>query len=236
MYYKDDQRCCLKLTPVSEDYQKLPVLTFQWNKPIPYFAHGWSKHKDSIIQWIDSSRILEIVGYQCSGENVGIGLERAKKMREVFNNVPDDRIRLLSVDVDCNEKHEKYPFEAVEFNLRVSTEKIVEKDGYVLVYFPSNSSQKINDKDIEIYLQGLVEKLKSTNKRITITGHTDDVGEAKENLALGQRRADAIKEYLVKLGLKPENIKAVSAGETIPIKENDTPEGRAINRRTEIAY
>jgi outer membrane protein OmpA-like peptidoglycan-associated protein len=53
-------------------------------------------------------------------------------------------------------------------------------------------------------------------------------------LELSQRRAEAVRSYLTSQGVKPERIKAVGKGETVPVADNKTPEGRANNRRVEI--
>ena len=68
--------------------------------------------------------------------------------------------------------------------------------------------------------------------KIEIQGHTDSTGSAKYNLRLSQRRAEAVKEILVKkYGISPDRIIAKGYGEAMPIAPNNTPEGRAKNRR-----
>ncbi|MDP4262909.1 MAG: OmpA family protein [Bacteroidota bacterium] len=70
--------------------------------------------------------------------------------------------------------------------------------------------------------------------RIEIAGHTDNVGKDADNLALSQQRADAIKNYLLKKGIQPSRVTAKGYGATQPIADNDTEEGRQLNRRTEV--
>ncbi len=67
-----------------------------------------------------------------------------------------------------------------------------------------------------------------------ITGHTDATGTATYNQALGMRRAESVKSYFVGQGIPAEMIETSSMGESEPINDNDTPQGRAKNRRTEI--
>lgn len=69
---------------------------------------------------------------------------------------------------------------------------------------------------------------------IEIRGHTDDVGQPEDNLALSQARADRVKEALVQKGIDPERISTRGFGETQPIADNDTEQGRQLNRRTEF--
>ncbi len=72
------------------------------------------------------------------------------------------------------------------------------------------------------------------NLVIEIGGHTDNVGDDKINQQLSQRRADAVKQYLVKKGIKPERIQTKGYGESMPIATNDSDKGRQKNRRTEV--
>jgi outer membrane protein OmpA-like peptidoglycan-associated protein len=74
----------------------------------------------------------------------------------------------------------------------------------------------------------------SDDKRIVVEGHTDSVGSDDANMKLSQGRADAVREYLVSQGVKADRITAVGKGETTPVADNKSPEGRANNRRVEI--
>ncbi len=68
-------------------------------------------------------------------------------------------------------------------------------------------------------------------RKIRIEGHTDSRGNDNYNLKLSQRRADAVRDYLIKKGVAAERLEAVGYGETQPIETNETREGRASNRR-----
>jgi outer membrane protein OmpA-like peptidoglycan-associated protein len=70
--------------------------------------------------------------------------------------------------------------------------------------------------------------------RLEIRGHTDGQGPANFNLELSQRRAEAVRQYLIKGGIDPGRVSAVGIGEEEPIASNQTPEGRATNRRIEF--
>ncbi len=69
---------------------------------------------------------------------------------------------------------------------------------------------------------------------INIEGHTDDIGSMDYNLNLSSKRAQSIKAYLVGKGIDEWRITTIGLGYTQPIAGNDTPEGRALNRRAEI--
>ncbi len=83
-------------------------------------------------------------------------------------------------------------------------------------------------------LDRLVELLKSYDGQVEISGFTDDVGDKATNLKLSKKRADAMKDYLVKNGIDPKRIILKYNGEANPKFDNRTPEGRAANRRVEI--
>lgn len=72
------------------------------------------------------------------------------------------------------------------------------------------------------------------NYGLRIEGHTDNVGSDEKNLILSQKRATAVRNYLVKRGVQGVNLEAFGYGESIPVADNDTPEGRQKNRRVEM--
>lgn len=84
-------------------------------------------------------------------------------------------------------------------------------------------------------LNALVKELKSNpDMIIEVAGHTDNLGDDRFNMRLSQKRANAVKQYLVKHGISPNRIIAKGYGETQPITTNKTEIGRQRNRRVEI--
>lgn len=69
---------------------------------------------------------------------------------------------------------------------------------------------------------------------ISVFGYTDDIGTQEYNLKLSERRAQAVRDYLVKAGLDPTIITTKGFGKSDPRVPGDTPQARAINRRVEI--
>lgn len=69
---------------------------------------------------------------------------------------------------------------------------------------------------------------------VRIEGHTDNVGAAQMNLDLSQDRAHSVRTYLIEAGISADRLEAVGFGESRPIADNDTEEGRATNRRVEF--
>ncbi|MEE8427977.1 MAG: OmpA family protein [Gammaproteobacteria bacterium] len=70
--------------------------------------------------------------------------------------------------------------------------------------------------------------------QIRIVGHTDSMGPAAYNQDLSMRRANAVKDYLVRKGIRAGSINTSGRGETRPVASNDTAAGRAMNRRVEL--
>lgn len=82
--------------------------------------------------------------------------------------------------------------------------------------------------DISHYLD------KVEDSHCLVIGHTDATGDAAKNMTLGKKRADSTKELLVRNAISANKIDAISKGQTQPIADNATEEGKAKNRRTVI--
>lgn len=101
------------------------------------------------------------------------------------------------------------------------------------VFYETGSAALTPDSKYE--LDNLVAILnKYPNMRVEISGHTDNVGDAASNLSLSQSRASEVVKYLQSKAISAGRLRAVGYGQTKPVGENDTEEGRATNRRTEF--
>ncbi|HYR33631.1 MAG TPA: OmpA family protein [Burkholderiales bacterium] len=86
-------------------------------------------------------------------------------------------------------------------------------------------------------LDGVAAKLKEPGVQMdsmTVTGHTDSVGSPASNQRLSERRAEAVKGYLVAQGIEGSKIRTVGRGQTRPVADNKTSQSRARNRRVEV--
>jgi OOP family OmpA-OmpF porin len=70
---------------------------------------------------------------------------------------------------------------------------------------------------------------------VSITGYTDNVGDEASNSALSLKRAEAVRDQLISLGADPTKFQVNGAGESNPVADNGTEEGRTKNRRVEVA-
>jgi hypothetical protein len=81
-------------------------------------------------------------------------------------------------------------------------------------------------------LSGLLTWLKENPFRVAeVQGHTDNVGTAADNLALSQKRATAVQNWLLEKGIQPWQLQAAGYGASQPIAENNSTTGKALNRR-----
>ena len=126
--------------------------------------------------------------------------------------IPDDKEATYEVEIKIDPP-KNFVLENVYFDTGKSTLK------------PS-SNKALND-------LAEVLKLKSTME-VQIEGHTDDVGNEADNLKLSQERADAVKKYLSSKGIAAARVTAKGFGQTMPVADNATEEGRSKNRRTSL--
>lgn len=116
----------------------------------------------------------------------------------------------------------------------INSVQVVELEDRVEIHFPYNSVQKEENAAIDDYLNRLAETLRNSGGKVTIAGHSDGIGDGKSNRALALLRAKNIRRILMTKGVKDEQIKVISYGESKSIASNDTPAGRYKNRRVVI--
>ena len=135
------------------------------------------------------------------------------------------------VRVDADGCPPPAPAPVVEETAVVKEEVIVIRD----VHFQFDSAKLTPaDKDV---LDTIATRLKqeSSSAQLTVTGHTDSVGSDAYNQKLSDRRAHSVVEDLISQGIPRSSFVSVTgAGESQPVADNKTADGRAMNRRTEI--
>ena len=102
------------------------------------------------------------------------------------------------------------------------------------IRFSSGRAQLTGQADQE--LDQLVAKLKADNQPVfvEIQGHTDSTGSDTVNQQLGLKRAEAVRVYLARAGLPLARMATISYGETAPLADNSTRDGRSTNRRVQV--
>jgi outer membrane protein OmpA-like peptidoglycan-associated protein len=101
------------------------------------------------------------------------------------------------------------------------------------IQFDVNSDQ-LRPESMNIIKQVAAALQKQAALKLRIEGHTDSTGDAARNLDLSKRRAESVKNALVKLGIAADRLATEGLGQTKPVSTNDTPQGRAENRRVEF--
>jgi peptidoglycan-associated lipoprotein len=102
-----------------------------------------------------------------------------------------------------------------------------------VIYFDFDSN--VVKEEFRSVVEGHAKRLTAAKgKKVIIEGHTDERGGREYNLALGQRRAEAVQKSLTLLGVSADQIEAVSYGEERPAAQGSTEEAWAKNRRAEI--
>ena len=112
----------------------------------------------------------------------------------------------------------------------------IEKTGHVAVYgilFDTGKAtlQPASDEPLNEVLKLLQQ---DDSLKVVIEGHTDNVGAAATNQALSEKRAQAVRDWLVAKGIAANRLTAKGYGATKPLADNSTEEGRAKNRRVEL--
>lgn len=125
------------------------------------------------------------------------------------------------------------PSKPKEVNLEVSEAKVGKSFVINNILYSTNSAEL--QQQSRVVLEAFAEYLKEHKElKIEIDGHTDNVGNEKDNEALSNNRAYSVKGLLEELGVDGSRINAKGFGASKPVADNTTEEGRAKNRRTEF--
>jgi peptidoglycan-associated lipoprotein len=117
---------------------------------------------------------------------------------------------------------------------RMPTTTQVEERLETIVYF--DFDQAVLKPQTRALLLAHAERLKASPRSVRLEGHTDERGTREYNMALGERRANAVRDFLVLQGVSRNSIEVVSYGEERPIAMGSNEAAWAQNRRVEIKY
>lgn len=104
-----------------------------------------------------------------------------------------------------------------------------------VVYFAFDSSE-ISTDAASVLNQHASLMMANPNAGVLVAGHTDERGSREYNIALGERRAQSVRNYLAAQGVPANNIRVISYGEERPAVMGTTEEDYALNRRAELSY
>ncbi len=155
-------------------------------------------------------------------------LEKEEDYRMMFKK---DGYFYEKVNISTHNKVRSDTFEYDAIYLEeISKEPIV---FYIYYEFDQYELTKKAKNKIDTTLYAILEE--TPDIIVEISSHTDSQGDSAYNQELSQKRAQKVVDYLIKKGIEESRLVAKGYGETQPIADNDTPEGRAKNRRTEFA-
>jgi len=101
------------------------------------------------------------------------------------------------------------------------------------IYFETDSFRILPASEPE--LERLTAFLKTNpNLKVEIQGHTDNTGSAERNQLLSEERAKSVVDYLVRKGIQSARLHFKGYGENVPVADNETEQGRTLNRRTTV--
>lgn len=112
----------------------------------------------------------------------------------------------------------------------------IKKNGFIALHGILFDTGKATIKPESEPLLGEIVTLMNNDKslKLAVEGHTDNVGNKKSNLDLSKKRAESVMKYLVGKGIDAKRLKADGKGDTVPVADNRTEDGRAQNRRVEL--
>ena len=128
---------------------------------------------------------------------------------------------------------------AMEQHIEVSAADMLaalDKDGFIALHGILFDTGKGTIKPESEPLLAEIVKLLTENPelRLSVEGHTDNVGKPKDNQVLSQKRADSVKKYLTGKGIDAKRLETKGWGDSKPVGDNRTEDGRASNRRVEL--
>ncbi|GJM32654.1 MAG: hypothetical protein DHS20C18_16550 [Saprospiraceae bacterium] len=229
--------------PPPVEVTRYPI-DFQWSNAKVFTNEGFDGVKQNLLAKKTDDNILEITGHYFEAESKpdsfeNMGFARAEAVKQLLlADLSSDRIRTRARLVDEGEGVRDGYFEAISFKWlepeHTVAETLEELDDRIIIRFAMNSTEKDYDPAVEEYLTKLAERVKKSGEKISITGHTDNVGPDDFNMTLGSNRAGQIAGILRSKGVPSAQIITASKGETQPSDTNDTEEGRHNNRRAEV--
>jgi outer membrane protein OmpA-like peptidoglycan-associated protein len=209
------------------------------------FSNSFPAFKDSVLSILAANEKLVVKGYWYAGEDTAgigdLGMWRANRLKDTLSKfISPDRISCMSVLIDNNKDATVYRGawieKALQPKLNNDSTTSVMANGKLIVYFPTNSTKNIFDSQTEKNIADIVAMANSSGKTLFISGHTDSQGNPDKNLLLSQNRANKLRDLLIGRGVKAAQIKTVGKGQTEPIADNASADGRALNRRAEVIF
>jgi OOP family OmpA-OmpF porin len=234
-WYKSSVLCCDQ--PIDETLvEENGPLTFDCENSKVITGKDWVEHRDKIVSKQVKGKKLLISAPYFNGEDESTGLNRAELVADLFIDKlsKEQFVYAHHKSGDCL-KSKSIIYHDTKFKWVIRNDKIIENFDHSLVYYKYNTDEEVVNEHTEEFFRELADFLiANPNDKISIIGHTDDVGSQKFNEDLGLKRAKEYESHLTTLGVKTDQIIVSTKGKSEPIADNSTDEGRQKNRRVEI--
>jgi len=215
---------------------------------------------DSLVQYLTANRSkhLIITGQYSSAETnttsfSDLGIARAQGIKDwlLTKGIPDSLLNLqsnlkkdLTITNDSLSGGLSFSFKTIIPPARhtASTEtELANEQKFENIfkpldlYFPTASSEYIKTDQNQMFIAAAKKFLaENRDKKLVLTGHTDDEDSAEWNLTLSKKRANVVRQQFIKSGIAADRIISKGKGEWEPKASNATPEGKRANRRVTI--
>lgn len=193
---------------------------------------------------------IEITGYALNSEKntsafPNLGLARANDLKDYFvsKGIASNRFELKGELIDAWKVDKDTLYGPANFRVfdpeptAVKVDWAAIKASYnaapLILYFNTGQAEINLTPEERQKVADLVKYLDNVEgSKLSTVGHTDSAGKRENNIKLGQGRSEFAKAYLAKNGVEANRIEATSKGPDEPIADNNTPDGKAKNRRT----
>ncbi|NBB22106.1 OmpA family protein [Runella sp. CRIBMP] len=226
---------------------------FKKSMPEPNYANV-KKELDSLAAYlkVNSGRKLTITGLYSSVEQndtsfPDLGLARADALKQylVQAGVPGSQLattsKLIDLTFSADDSTHGMEFGFDSLMIPKTEEALAAAEKYENVfktmdlYFKTAKADYIKTPENEKFIEEAIKYLAANkDKKLALTGHTDNDGTDETNLKLSKIRAGSVKALLMKRGISEAQLVTDAKGESQPKASNDTPEGRKANRRVSI--
>ncbi len=229
---------------LSNDYQNIQPVNDSINNGIGLLKTYFDKNKDKLI----------IISYALVSEKntsafPNLALARANNLKEYFvsKGIESNRFELKGELRDAWKINKDTVYGAADFKIlegeEIATQKVEDFTALkakinanpLILYFQTNQTDvnlSVEDRQKVADLVRFLDNIAGT--KLSVVGHTDNVGDRAINTKLGLGRAEFAKSYLSKNGISASKIVTSSKGPDEPIADNKTDEGKSKNRRTVV--
>lgn len=229
-WYKETVVCCPE--PV-QDISYGPLI-FDCDSDHVITNDLWPDKKQEILNQGTPGKKLLLVGPYFTSETEENGVKRAEQVKRLFSEIPNENIFTdARFAGDCEETKPNMLHE-LKYKWVTRNDDIIEHLDRTFVFYKYDSDKEVTNASVLAYFDELSSFLKESGDAILIVGHTDSDGAATYNEDLGLKRAQEYKAHLMSLGVEESKITVESKGETEPLRPNDTPENKQMNRRVAI--